>query len=343
MSHISQIRFIYTSSNSGQGFCSFVPQLLAGCQKIFILDGPPGAGKSTFIRLLGEYLAKRGYEVEFWVSAEPGKGLDGAYLLQSKTALVNGYLPAGDQGHGAGKIEVINLNDFIESNAWLEKKNEIVQLQNRVKDQKEKATAFLQKALHIQIHQYSGQGYHMDKDQILSLTRNLVEDLTGSQVYEKHFFASAISDEGMVNYIEEISLKCRVRYFLHGPEDGVKSEILKVLAGQLREKNYPVEYFHCGLNPEKLVMIIAGGINAAFIDPGNLELIRKPWDKVIDLGFPGTINETRPFEANIWQAQNWLQEARAANQRIKRIVSPHVDFTGLQKKREEIARIITMS
>ena len=64
-----KVRYVLTSSNTSQGFHTFLPELLQGVLKIFVLKGAPGSGKSTFMRLLGESFSEQGYEVELWVSA----------------------------------------------------------------------------------------------------------------------------------------------------------------------------------------------------------------------------------------------------------------------------------
>jgi DNA replication protein DnaC len=61
-----KIRYGYPGGNTCRGFYSFFALGLKNMERIFILKGGPGTGKSTLMRKIGLEMAERGFNVDFW-------------------------------------------------------------------------------------------------------------------------------------------------------------------------------------------------------------------------------------------------------------------------------------
>ncbi|MGI6361693.1 MAG: ATPase [Bacillota bacterium] len=86
-------RYIFPGSNTPQGFHSFYQEVLQGLERIFILKGGPGVGKSTLIRKIGQAILDRGYDVEFWQCSSDCDSLDGVMIPALSLAVVDGTTP----------------------------------------------------------------------------------------------------------------------------------------------------------------------------------------------------------------------------------------------------------
>jgi hypothetical protein len=83
----------FASANSSQGFVSYFEYVLKGAEKVYVIKGGPGCGKSTFMKKIGEDLLNAGYDVEFvWCSSDKDS-LDGIVVPEMKFAMVDGTAP----------------------------------------------------------------------------------------------------------------------------------------------------------------------------------------------------------------------------------------------------------
>lgn len=343
-----KVRYVFTSSNTAGGYCSFMPELLAGLQKIFILKGPAGTGKSSFLRLLGQSMAEQGYEVEVWLSALNPLNPEGIYLPQMEAAVVNGSLPITiDPGYPAGRAEIINLEDYRDRKAAAEKGRDILELVQRVEKHHSKAYNILKSVIQTREELRQLSARHLDNSKFNQIFQELEARLAEEEVRERHYFANAVTADGIISYIEELSTPCRKRYIFKGPEGCGKSTMIAELARKAAEKGQFLEYYHSGLEPERLLMVIISSSQTALIDIGEMEINLKPCDLLVDLGkclsdydcsLLGMKNSQvyRNHEAMLLQVQDELENACLAVKKIKKINASFMDYDSIDKKRMEI-------
>ncbi len=343
-----KIKYIFTSSHTKNGFFTFIPDLIEGLRQVYILKGPAGSGKSTLIRLLGETMCEQGYEIEFWVSAIDPLNPDGVYIPQLDAAVVNGSLPNPiDPSYPGGIGEIINLGDFIDKDVTSAKRNDIEKLIAEVAVKSKQAYYLLKQADTVKHEIKKVAAKHLNMPKIKNLIDDLAKDILEEQPREKHYFASALTADGMINYIDELSAGCQKRYILIGPSGSAKSTIINELASIFKEKGFILEYYHSGFDVDSLDMVIIKNLQVALVDGGNTELTIKPWDIVIDMT---TILESyevdmadmlksesyRNYETLILEAQAQLDNMRSSLKGLKKVYSALTDFESLDEKRENL-------
>lgn len=348
-----KVRYVLTSSNTSQGFRTFLPELLQGVAKVFVLKGAPGTGKSTFIRLLGESFSDQGYEVEFWVSAADPVSPEGVLIPQLKAAVVNGSLSTPiDPSYPGVTGDIIYLGDYWDKNLLQGCSQEIMTLYNEQEQHRQQATMVLKKAAEVRDGIKKKAAAYLNLGKLHELVGQLAEEILDTGPAEKHYFASAVTAEGMINYMDEISSFCKKRYLFKGPAGSGKSSAMMELANQARVKGYSLEYYHCGLEADSIQMIIIRNLQIALIDAGTLELAVKPWDVVIDMsecleGYDEAelLHESseafRIFESLLLEAQQELEKTRCCIKGLKKIYSLAMDFEALDRKRQQVRDEIT--
>jgi hypothetical protein len=350
-----EIRYLLTSSHTSEGFYTFIPDLIRGLRRIYILKGAPGSGKSTFIRLIGESLCEKGYEVEFWVSALDPVNPDGVFIPRLGAAVVNGSLHQpidpkylGVTGH------IIYLGQYRNKKELNGKTKEIIDLIDRREEQNNKAYAILRIANQAREQVKVAAKNCLNMGLINQLVDELASELLREQQGEKHYFATSVTADGMINYVDEISQECRRRYILKGPPGSGKSVVIAKLAQLAKDKGYFLEYYHSGIDVESIVMIIIRNLQLALIDGGNMELSIKPWDVVIDMTnyLVNYVPEAaavrnseviRNYESLFWEAQVQLEEAYNTLKELKKIYAGLMDFEELDCRRQEIVEEIISS
>jgi len=347
-----RIRYVFTSSYSERGFYTFIPGLLEGLKKVYILKGPAGSGKSTFIRLLGDSLSELGYEIEFWVSAVDSMKPEGVYIPRMETAIVNGNLPAAiDPKYPGVTGHIINFEEYLDAVIINEHRQEIIELVDKVEKQEDGACSLLQQASALKEELLQETAEYINSGNISKLIEKLANEILTDKPGEKHYFATSLNAEGMFNYVDEISVACKSRYIFKGPIGSGKSQVITELARKARDKGYSVEYYHGGLNPESAVMIIIANLNLALIDAGDMEISIRPWDVVVDMGEYLDKSEQRPtelhnseltrqYEALLMKAQAELENTHRSLKNLKRLYSGAMDFKQVEAKRQEILALI---
>lgn len=354
MNSKGRIKYAFTSSNTGKGFHTFIPELLEGLRYIFILKGAPGSGKSSCIRYIGESISDQGYEVEFWVSAMDPMNPEGVYIPQMEAAVVNGSLPLAIEPKYPGITGlIINFSNYLDKEALKNYGSEIMDLFDSKEEQNKRAIILLGEALQIKEQMIKAVAEYRNSSKIEAMVDRLEERMFKRVPAERHYYSSTFTAEGIVNYLDEISSRCKSRYLFSGPWGSGTSEVISELANRARESGNSVDYYHCGLEPERVDMVIISNLNVAIIDAGEMKISARAGDVVIkmeDYLYEGDwLNEMqyspmkREYEARLLEAQAGLENAYKSLKSLKRYYSAAMNFDQIEQTRQEIQdRILTL-
>lgn len=340
-----KIKYVLSSTFTEEGFVSCLPDLLANIERVYILKGAPGTGKATFIRLLGDSMLALGYEMEYWISAADAVNPEGVYFPQLDAAVVNGSSPVSLEPHYPHiSGDLINLGDYLDTTLLKELGKKIISHIDQWETLNREAGAQLQSAAQAKQEIKRSNSSHLNMQRLYGLAEQVYNVATRPLPPERHLFASAMTAEGYINYVEEISCDCRQRLLLVGPMGSGKSTILAEIARKARQQGHSVEYYHCGLSVESLVMIILPAFRTAVIDGGGLSLASKPGDKIIDSSvvldnYDETLaslqqdGDMRSYQALLGAAQDKLEQARQHLKGLKRLYASKMDFEALDQRR----------
>jgi len=346
VNHQGLIRYVFASSHTSQGFYTFIPELISGLGKVYILKGAPGSGKATFIRMMGELMSEQGFAVEFWISAMDSVSPDGVYIPQLDLAIINGSLPLSIEPRYPGVRDlVINLDDYWDRDSIEKQCKEIVELVDQAERYRQQAYHQLKEAVRVKEEIRQINSLHLNMDKLVQLQKQLASAILDNQAGEKHYFAEAFTADGRVNYMHELSKACQKRYIFKGPAGSGKSLLINELAHEAKTKGYFLEYYHWGLEVDGLAMVIIRNLQIALIEAGSLEIPLKTWDQVIDLtlyldtGSGLNLNEAvsvnyRNLESSLLEAQQELSQCQQSQRELKKIYSSAMDFSALDRIRQ---------
>lgn len=347
MKREGKIRYLITSSHTSRGFYTFIPELLDGLKKVYILKGAPGTGKATFIRMLGESMYKQGYEIEFWISAMEVLSPDGVYIPLLECAVVNGSLPqAIDPKYPGIRDDIIYFHEFWNKEEIGKQQEGIIALFNNIEDHRLNSLRYLQDARDLKVNLREEYKNFLNWENLKKKMEELSNQIFAEPGGEKHYFATALTPDGLVNYVEELSSECSKRYIFKGFTGSSKNLVIDELADRARKKGHFVEYYHCGLEVENLIMLIIKNLQLAVIADENIDIQARPWDITIvmndylDGDFDAESIQTsevhRNLEALIIKAKQEMENAGNSLKDIKKIYAKTMDFDMLNKKRQEI-------
>ena len=282
----------FACANTSQGFVNQFSSVLQGMVRIFILKGGPGTGKSTLMRRVGESFAGRGETVEYIYCSSDSGSLDGVILRDRQTAIVDGTAPHVIEPAAPGACEeYVNLGVCWDREKLVPYREEILGLSRQISREYQEIYQILSQAK--EVHDRWEKVYldNLDFAKLDEVTESLKKIILDgfSPVLEKgkitHRFLGALTPDGSVNYIDNLTEGLEKRYLIHGRPGTGKSTLMKRIAGAAEERGLAVEMYHCSLDPNSLDMIILREANICVVDatPPHEVFPEQERDIIVDL------------------------------------------------------------
>ena len=117
----------FAAINSVHGFVSFFDSIFAGRDRLYIIKGGPGTGKSTLMRKIAAEAEKNGMDSELIFCSSDPESLDGLILKERRIAFVDGTSPHVQEPAQPGVDgEILNFGEFWESERLGSEREEIL-------------------------------------------------------------------------------------------------------------------------------------------------------------------------------------------------------------------------
>lgn len=283
-----KIRKMFPGGNTTIGsYFLFEYMIKPATNRIFIIKGGPGVGKSTFMNAISRGMVERGYDVEHFHCATDPDSLDGLVIPSLGVALLDGTAPHTFDPRIPGALdEIINLADYWDTSKIEPYKMEIMEINQRGNMQFQTAFRILKQArmAYEQWQWYVEKS--IDQAKYNQRSRILVETaLEGAMPndhtapHTRHLFGSAITPKGILDYKDTLIEQDMKVYTVEGqPGTGVKQMIEQVAKAAERIGLY-TEQYHCPIEPDKLDMLIIPAMRSAVVhnskpyhfEPENME------------------------------------------------------------------------
>lgn len=257
-----KIQNFYAGGNTAQGFTSLFDSSLQNLERIYILKGGPGTGKSTLIRAVGNKMLEKGLDIWFIHCSSDNDSLDGVIIPELKAGIVDGTAPHVIEPKLPGAVEqYVNLGEAWDAEQLKSKKSDIAVLQQQLQQAYASAYDGFAKALRIHDEWEKIFIENMDFQAADQLTEEYIDLFFGASRLNKksvvyHRFLGAATPKGAVDFIQNLTSDIKKRYFIKGRPGSGKSTMLKKMAAAAEERGYNVEVYHCGFDPNSLDMLI---------------------------------------------------------------------------------------
>lgn len=346
----------YVDANTAKGLYSFRESNLPGLDKLYVISGAPGTGKSTLIRKIRDFSASRGYNTEVIHSAAENGSLSGVVIPRLKT----GFMDNAADFKPPSEINTIyiDLDSGVNPEAVEKEKVSYWEAQKRLAYR----MAYKAFAQALEVHDEWEKIYidNMDITKSNDTAEGLAYEILGDgylckRPVERHRFLGTATHAGPVNFIESLTQDSETRYFIKGRPGTGKSTMLKKIALSARQRGYDIEVYHCGFDPDSLDMLIIRELGLSVFDstPPHEYFPRRGGDKIIDVYnaaiSPGTDEKyagelkdiSGRYKAKIDEGTACLAEAKKANDEMKKAFAEAVNFNyadaAAEKIMEEIA------
>ena len=367
MSDRGKIRRVFPGGNTSLGFYSLYEYILPQeeANRIFILKGGPGVGKSTFITKIGEDMIDLGIDIEYHHCSSDNDSLDGILIPSIKVALIDGTAPHVVDPKNPGAVdEIINLGEYWDESKISPMKDKVLKINKQTGRLFKIAYSLLKEAKVAYDECKSYVSESIDQSRYNEILKGLlgnifqgVSDNFANTPKQRHLFASAITPGGIKNYVSTIINSSMRIYALEGEFGSGIREMLAQIAQTATEKGLFTQQFHCPFEPDRLDMVIIPDINTAIIN------ISKPFHNSISqidgVNFEDIINlnvcmrremlevyeaefndSKKRFYSLLTNAIEHLAMAKTAHDAMEKYYIPAMDFKAVEEKRQEILKRI---
>jgi len=268
------IRCMFAGGNTPDGFVNYFGEILeSNTNRIFIIKGGPGVGKSTFMKKIGQDLLDKGYDLEYFYCSSDPYSLDAVAVPELKVAIMDGTAPhVMDPRYPGAVEEIIYFGDYWNDDVLVANREYIIECTSRIKDLFNTAYSQLKEARTAYDEWKSYVKSCVDRAEYQRQADLLIRkvfkrfDVLGKESRARHYFACAITPSGIKDYTDTLLKPGMDVYPIYGgPGSGAK-ELLSRVAHIAEWQGFFTERSHCPIEPEDLDMVIIPELNAAVIN-----------------------------------------------------------------------------
>lgn len=350
------IKRVFPGNNTPEGFFSYYDYVIPrDAVRIFVIKGGPGVGKSTFMTNIARDMVELGYDVEIHHCSSDNNSIDGVVFPAIGVGVIDGTFPHVVDPKVPGAIdEIIWLGEFWDEEAVRSKKEEILQAQKAVDSVFRRAYRYLKAAQIVYEDLESVYMEAMDFGKANTIAAGIIEENFGSipvspkPGFRRRLFASAITPDGMVNYLNTIVVPCEKRYVITGYPGTGKSVLLEKVARTAQERGFFVEAYYCPLHPEKVEHVIVPELKLALtksIEPHTyvpaetdiiVDMNECLDDDIIEKHYQYIVRAQEEFGKLFESAIYYIGQAKQYHDAMERCYAPNMDFAGIEQLRKKI-------
>lgn len=175
----------FAAINSSRGFISFFDSIFAGRDRLYIIKGGPGTGKSTLMRKVADEAEKNGMDSELIFCSSDPSSLDGVIIPSLDTAIVDGTAPhLMDASLPGTKDEILNLGQFWNSDELYARRDDIELLGKRKSKAYKRVFTYLSAMGEIESDRFNIISERIDTDKLCAYAQRITDSISRSE--KKH-------------------------------------------------------------------------------------------------------------------------------------------------------------
>jgi len=348
-------RHMFAGGNTAEGFFSYYDHILPQdkAERIIILKGGPGVGKSTFMKKIASQMMKEGYDVEYMHCSSDPDSLDGVVFPQKNTAIVDGTAPHIVDPKNPGAVdEIINLGEFWEHNGFSANKENILNINRKKGVAYQRAYRYISAAYAIYRDNEALYGMAVHSGKANMIISQVVSDIfCGIDVSEvtgrqRRLFASAITPKGFVNHLSSLITTGRIIILKGEPGTGTERLIERVAAAAA-ERGIDTETYYCALNPNKPEHVVIPELDVSITTMNPPHIVENI--KGEEINFNDFVDNAvlEPYRSDIEfnrnesgrlldKAVQTLKQAKEYHGDLESYYIPNMNFDSVQKCQEAV-------
>lgn len=314
----AQTRQAFLGGNTPLGFFSYFDHLIRPerAEKLYILKGGPGTGKSSFMKTIVTAFQGADYDVEVFHCSSDPESLDAVRVPALEIAWVDGTAPHTIDPKFPGIFdEIVDFGAFLDQTVLLDRKRQVTEIQAEVSHGYQQAYRYLAAAKSIHENIVAANTVAMAHGPLNERIQQVVAAIFGHRApskvtgHSRRLFASAITPIGLVHYLSSLMDSVPKRIVVTGEPGTGKSTLLKAVAHAAVTHGFDLEIFHSPLDPHSIDHVIIPKLGVAVITSTLFHPYEHPDATIVNL------NEYRNYH-KVKQHRQQTEDAMALFQQV---------------------------
>jgi hypothetical protein len=346
----------FLGANSGGGFYSCFQEIYhpREGERLYILKGGPGTGKSTFMKKLAVEMAGKGIDCQLFFCSSDPNSLDGIRFPSLKAALVDGTAPHVMEAKYLGISErLVDLGQALDCKKLGSKAKELLPLFDQNAGLHQRASRFLNAASQLINDSFIADCECTDMEKAersaLRICKSYfpAKNQTGK---ETQYFLSGITPDGFMFYEQTLEKFADKIVAVEDEYGATASVMMSVIRSYLLSSGYDIITCPCALSPQrKIDHIIVPEKGMAFCTtnwflPLTVDTQRRIHARRFrDMEAIATRKQRLRFNRRASEelldgACHYIHEARKVHDQMEEYYIQGMDFSLLDQKCEEVLR-----
>ena len=267
----------FTAANTEKGFYSYFDELVRNdsLDRVYLIKGGPGSGKSTFMKKIADKFAGDGLSVERIHCSSDPDSLDGVMIKEKNIVIIDATAPhAYDMNIPGAHESIIDLSKFWDEKKLKESKSEIKRLFSEISASYKPVYSLLKAAGAVETWLSLQLEKHVDYEKVTAQIKKIIKQNAISAVSSKPIvinrLLSAFSGEGIITYSDTTNTLCD-EYIVINDAAGISNIFLSKVSACFYKLGYDTLLIHSPLCPDKrLEQVIIPQLRLGFIASGHL-------------------------------------------------------------------------
>lgn len=295
----TRTRRAFLGGNTPMGFFSYFDQLIRPerAQRLYILKGGPGTGKSSFMKSIAKAFQEAGHAVEaFHCSSDP-ESLDAVRIPALEVAWVDGTAPHEIEPKFPGIFdEIVDFGAFLDPTVLQERKQQVLEVQAEVRHGFQQTYRYLAAAKSIHENIVAANTAAMAHGRLNERIQQIVAAIFGHRTpskvtgHSRRLFASAVTPVGITQFLPSLMDSVPKRIVVTGEPGTGKSTLLKAVAQAAVTQGFDLDIFHSPLDPHAIDHVIIPRLGVAVITSTVISPYEHPDATLVNL------NEYRDYD-----------------------------------------------
>ncbi len=343
----------FAAANTPDGFLSYFPDIFSPdkLNRLYIIKGGPGTGKSTMMKLIAEQAAARGYGTELYYCSSDTRSLDGVLIPELSAAVIDGTAPHMTDPKYPGAVDIIlDFGAYFDRKKLSEQREEIIRLNREYSEQYKKAASYFSYAASAAREAYGIYSSYADTEKLKKAAKKLTDGIKSDGTEAKIRQVTAFSTQGFASLdTYEKAAANRVAICDDFGEGALLTELIRK---ELSEKGAGYEYNVMNIMPERTDMIYVPSSKTLFeLTPKLDKEEKQKYGKIVNTErfidkkrlsqSKSRLRMLKKIKASLYkEALGHLKAAGKLHDEIEAIYKNAVDFDGVRELMKKTAKEI---
>lgn len=347
------VKKYFAAANTPDGFFNYFPDIFSPdkLDRLYIIKGGPGTGKSTMMKFIADQAAEKGYGTELYYCSSDTRSLDGVLIPELSAAVIDGTAPHTADPKYPGAVDtILDFGAYFDRKKLSDQKDEIKRLCRANAETHKKAVSYLSYASSAAREAFGIYSSCADREKLRKSAKKLTDGIKpdGGAAVQRQ--VTAFSTRGFVRL--DTYEKAASKRIAICEAFGEGALLTELICAELSEKGAGYEYNIINLTPERRDLIYVPSAKTLYeLTPRLDKKEKQKYCKTVNMerfidkkrlaGSKSRLRMLKKIKTSLYnEASGYMKEAGKLHDGLEEIYKNAVDFDGVRELMRKTAKEI---